>query len=340
MSRATANRATADIDLRDKDRAADVPGGDADRPREIPPRGWLQVLRRAWKEAKADQVPLVAAGVAFYAFLAIFPAIIAAVLLYGLVATPSQISNQIDQLGSTIPAPAKTLLRQQMNSLVASNQQALGIGLVLALLLALWSASGGMANLITAVNLTYDEDDDRGFVKRKALSLAMTLGGIVFVVVAITLVGVFPAVVNSLDPPLVIRFAAQVVRWLLLAGAMMLALTVLYKVAPDRATARFRWVSVGAITATVLWVIASVGFSLYVSMFSSYGKTYGSLAGVVILLLWLWITNYVVLFGAEVNAETEQQTGRDTTTGKALPRGRRRAVKADSFAGDPDPARR
>ena len=170
-------------------------------PGEIPRRGWFQVLRRARREAKADQVPLIAAGVSFYAFLALFPAIIAAVLLYGLVATPSQITSQIDQLGSTIPAPAKTLLHEQMTSLVASNQQALGIGLIVALLLALWSAAGGMGNLITAVNITYDEDDDRGFVARKALSLVMTLGAIVFVVVAITLVGVFPAVVNSLNPP-------------------------------------------------------------------------------------------------------------------------------------------
>lgn len=340
MSHATADRATPDIDLRDNDRATDVPGGDADRPRDIPRRGWFEILRRAWREAKADQVPLVAAGVAFYAFLAIFPAFIAAVLLYGLVATPSQIANQIDQLGSTVPAPAKTLLHQQMTSLAATNQQALGIGLVVALLVALWSAAGGMGNLITAVNITYDEDEDRGFVARKGLSLAMTLGAIVFVLVAIALVGVFPAVVNSLDPPLAIRIAAQVVRWALLAGAMMFALTVLYRVAPDRATPKFRWVSVGAVTATVLWVVASIGFSLYVSMFSSYGKTYGSLAGVVVLLLWLWITNYVVLLGAEMNAEAEQQTGRDSTTGKPLPRGRRGAVKADSFAGDPEPAAR
>jgi membrane protein len=339
MSRATADR-TTDIDLRAQDGAADVPGGAADRPGEIPRRGWFQVLRRAWREAKADQVPLVAAGVAFYAFLALFPAIIAAVLLYGLVASPSQITSQIDQLGSTIPAPAKKLLQEQMAGLVATNQQALGIGLVVALLVALWSAAGGMGNLITAVNITYDEDEDRGFVARKALSLAMTLGAIVFVVVAITLVGVFPAVVNSLNPPMVVQVAAQVVRWLLLAGAMMLALSVLYRVAPDRATPRFRWVSIGAVTATVLWLVASVGFSLYVSLFSSYGKTYGSLAGVVVLLLWLWITNYVVLLGAEMNAEAEQQTGRDTTTGRPLPRGRRGAVKADSSPGDPAPARR
>jgi membrane protein len=340
MSRATADRATSDVDLRDRDGGTDVPGGAADRPREIPRRGWFQVLRRAHREAKADQVPLIAAGVSFYAFLALFPAIIAAILLYGLVATPSQITSQIDQLGSTVPAPAKTLLHQQMTSLVASNQQALGVGLIVALLLALWSAAGGMGNLITAVNITYDEDDDRGFVARKALSLIMTLGAIVFVVVAITLVGVFPAVVNSLNPPLAVQVAAQVVRWLLLAGAMMFALSVLYRVAPDRAAPKFRWVSVGAVTATVLWLVASVGFSLYVSLFSSYGKTYGSLAGVVVLLLWLWITSYVVLLGAEMNAEAEQQTGRDTTTGTPLPRGRRGAVKADSLPGDPAPARR
>ena len=206
MSRAAADRATADLDLRDEAATRKVPGGAADQPHEIPRRGWFQVLRRAWREAKADQVPLVAAGVAFYAFLALFPAIIAAVLLYGLVATPEQITSQIDQLGSTIPAPAKTLLQEQMTSLVATNQQALGIGLIVALLVALWSAAGGMGNLITAVNITYDEDEDRGFVARKALSLVMTLGAIVFVVVAITLVGVFPAIVNSLNPPIACRW--------------------------------------------------------------------------------------------------------------------------------------
>jgi membrane protein len=333
------SRHTGDIDLRDRDRRhdLDVPGANADRPRDVPRKGWFQILRRAWKEAKADHVPLLAAGVAYYAFLALCPAIIAAVLLYGLVADPSQVANQVDQLGSTIPAPAKTLLEQQMTSLASTNQQSLGIGLVIALLVALWSASGGMGNLITAVNMAYDEDDERGFVRTKALSLVMTLGAIVFMAVVLALVAVFPAVVNSLGLPLVVQVAAQVLRWLLLVAAMMFALGVLYRTAPDRDAPKFRWVSVGAVTATVLWVIASVGFSLYVSMFSSYGKTYGSLAGVVVLLLWLWITNYVVLLGAEMNAEAEQQTARDTTKGEPEPMGRRGAVKADSMPGDVQP---
>lgn len=254
-----ASRTARDIDRRDRDRVTDVPGGDAERPRDIPRRGWFQILKRSWKEAKADQVPLMAAGVAFYSFLALFPALIATVLLYGLVAKPSQVASQIGQLGSALPGSAKTLLQQQMTSLTQTDQQSLGIGLVVALLGALWSASGGMGNLITAVNITYDKDDDRGFVKRKALSLVMTLGAIVFVVVTIALVAVFPAVVNSLGLPLVVQVAAEVVRWLLLVAAMMLALSVLYRVAPDRAAPKLRWVSVGAVTATVLWVIASVG---------------------------------------------------------------------------------
>jgi membrane protein len=160
------------------------------------------------------------------------------------------------------------------------------------------------------------------------------------VIVTVALVAVFPAVVNALNLPLVVQIAAQVVRWLLLIGAMMLALAVLYRVAPDRDAPKLRWVSVGAVTATVLWVVASVGFSLYVAKFSSYGKTYGSLAGVVVLLLWLWITNYLVLLGAEMNAETEQQTGRDTTKGAPQRLGERGAVKADSVAGDAEPTRR
>jgi membrane protein len=331
---------TRDIDLRDRDRQRDldVPGADADRPRDIPRKGWFQILRRAWKEAKADHVPLLAAGVAYYAFLALCPAIIAAVLLYGLVADPSQVASQVDQLGSTIPGPAKTLLEQQMTSLASTNQQSLGIGLVIALLVALWSASGGMGNLITAVNMAYDEDDERGFVRTKALSLVMTLGAIVFMAVVLALVAVFPAVVNSLGLPVVVQVAAEVLRWLLLVAAMMFALGVLYRAAPDRQAPKIRWVSVGAVTATVVWVIASVGFSVYVSLFSSYGKTYGSLAGVVVLLLWLWISNYVVLLGAEMNAEAEQQTAQDSTTGEPRPMGRRGAVKADSMPGDVQPA--
>lgn len=327
------SRRTADsIDLRHP-RGTEVPGADADRPREIPRRGWIQILRRAWKEAKADQVPLIAAGVAFYGFLAIFPAIIAALLLYGLLADPSQVASQVDAIGSALPSSAQALLGDQMTSLTRTSQQGLGIGLAIALGAALWSASGGMGSLITAVNITYDEDDERGFVRRKGLSLLMTLGAILFVVVAVALVAVLPAVLNALGLPPALQVLVQVVRWAGLVAAMMVALAVLYRVGPDRDAPKMRWVSVGAVTATVLWVLASAGFSLYVDNFSSYGKTYGSLAGVAVLLLWLWISACVVLLGAEMNAEAEQQTGRDTTRGEPAPMGERGAVKADSLPG-------
>jgi membrane protein len=291
------------------------------------------VLRRAWGKSKADQVPLIAAGLAFYAFLSLFPTLIAAILLYGLLADPSQVSDQVNSIGSALPGSAQQLLSEQMTSLTKTNQQSLGIGLVVALVVALWSASGGMGNLITAVNITYDEVDKRGIIRRKGLALLMTLGAIVFVVVAVALIAVLPAVMNSLGLPLAVQVLVQVVRWVGLVVAMMLALAVLYRVAPNRDAPKLRWVSVGAVAGKILWIIASIGFSVYVNNFSSYGKTYGSLAGVVILLVWLWITNYLVLLGAEMNAEAEQQTARDSTKGDPMPMGERNAVKADSLPG-------
>ncbi|NYI46314.1 membrane protein [Nocardioides aromaticivorans] len=312
-----------------------VPGADADKPTEIPRRGWWQVVRRAWREAKSDQVPLLAAGVAFYSFLALFPAMIAAVMLYGLVRDPADVQRQVDELSATLPSDAASLLTTQLEALTTTSSSSLGLGLIISLVLALWSASGGVGNVMTAVNLAYDEEETRGFVKRKALALGLTLGAIVFVVVAVGMVAVAPAVLDNLVGAGPLRWALEVVRWLGLLVAMSVALGVLYKLAPDRDAPTFRWVSIGSVVATVLWLLASLGFSLYVDNFGSYNKTYGALAGVVVLLLWLWLTMYVVLLGAEVNAEAEQQTAEDTTVGPERPMGQRGAVKADSPPGDP-----
>lgn len=334
----------ADVDLREGRRGSardapddasasargDVPGADADTPTQIPARGWKQILVRSWAETKADQVPLMAAGVAFFAFLSLFPALIAAVLVYGLVTTPQQVASQVESISGVIPASARSLVTDQLSSLASAPSTGLGIGLVVSVLAALWSASGGVGNLISAVNIAYDEEETRGFVKRKALALAMTIGAIVFFGVAIAAVAVFPAVIAATDPPSGVRLALQAARWLVLVLAVVVTLAVVYRYAPDRDNARFAWTSTGATIAAVLWIVASVAFSLYAS-FGSYGKTYGSLAGVVVLLMWLWITTYAVLLGAEVNAETEQQTASDTTQGPAQPLGQRDAVKADSL---------
>lgn len=314
-----------------------TPGTQAEAPTEIPKQGWVQVVKRAWREAKSDQVPLLAAGVAFFSFLAMFPALIAAVMLYGLVRDPADVQRQIESLSDTLPADASSLVSTQLEAITSTSSGSLGIGLLVSLLLALWSASGGVGNIMSAVNIAYDEEETRGFVKRKALSLALTLAAIVFVVVAISLVAAAPAVLDSLVGAGPVRWGLEAARWLGLLAAMAFALAVLYKVAPDRDDARFSWVSVGAVVATVVWLVASLGFSLYVDNFGSYNKTYGALAGVVVLLIWLWLTMYVVLLGAEINAEAEQQTAEDTTVGPEEPLGQRGAVKADSLPGEQPP---
>lgn len=309
------------------------PGADADTPTQIPARGWLQIVKRAWAESKEDQVPMMAAAVAFFAFLSLFPALVALVLVYGLVTTPSQVREQVASIAGIIPASARPLILDQLTSLASAPAKGLGIGLVVSVLAALWSASGGVGNLISAVNIAYDEKSDRGFVKSKLLALAMTIGAIVFFAVALGALAVVPAVLAATHPPAIVRVVAQIGRWLVLLLAVVVALAVLYRFAPHRDDARFSWTSVGAAAATVLWVLVSVLFSLYAS-FGSYTKSYGSLAGVVVLLMWLWLTTYAVLLGAEVNAEAEQQTVKDTTKGPDKPVGERGAVKADSLPGE------
>ncbi len=308
-----------------------VPGEDAERPTEIPGRGWLQIAKRGWAEAKVDQVPLLGAGVAFFAFLALFPAVIALVTLYGLFADPAVIADQVNSLAA-LPAEVRQLVVDQINN---QNRAALGWSALLSIALALFSASGGVNNLMTAVNVAYDEEDERSPVKKRLIALALTLGAIVFVVIMLGLVAVVPAVLQSVfgDSP-VLRLLLSAARWVLLVVLVTAALAVLYRVAPDRDAPKLRWVSVGAALATLLWLLASIGFSVYVSTFGNYAKTYGVFAGIIVLLFWLWITSYAVLLGAEINAEAEQQTVADTTTGPAEPLGERNAVKADSAPGD------
>jgi membrane protein len=311
-----------------------VPGGTADKPSEVPAQGWKQIAKRGWAEAKDDQVPLLAAGVAFYAFLAIFPAIVAAVIIYGLVADPATISAQIGQIPG-VPAAVKDLVTQQLTEQSGKRGGAV-LGAILPLLLALWSASGGVGNLMTAISTAYDEKDERGFIKKRALALVLTIGAILVMLIMLALVAVIPALLNVIDlGPL--NWVIQVGRWLLLVAVIAVALAVLYRVAPDRDAPQMRWVSVGAAVATVLWVIASIGFSIYAGL-GGYNNTYGAVAGIVVLLFWLWITAYAILLGAEINAEAEQQTAADTTKGPPQPMGQRDAVKADSMPGEDESA--
>ncbi len=306
------------------------PGAGADTPAGIPMRGWVQILKRAWAETQRDMILLLAAGVAFYGFLSLFPAMIAAVTVWGLVAEPETVAEQAEWVTQVLPPDAASLVTGQMEAIIGQPQRSMGLGLVVALALALWSASAGVTNLIQALNVAYDEEETRSFVRRKLLALGMTLGAVLFAVVAIGLIAVVPLLLEHVLPSGGVSVIVQIGRWVGLVVGLIAALAVLYRWAPDRSAPRLSWVSVGAVSGTVVWVLASAGFSLYASNFASYSKTYGALAGVAVLMLWLWITALIVLVGAEINAEAEQQTIRDSTTGPPEPLGERGAVKADT----------
>jgi membrane protein len=292
------------------------------------------VLKRVKAEVKDDNVSLLAAGVAFYAMLAIFPAIIAVVTVYGMVADPDQVKTQVGEFAKSLPSGADQLLTTQLTSVVNAGRQALSIGLVLSLLALLWSVSSGVQGLVKSLNVIYDEKESRGFVKLRGLSLLLTLGAIVVAVVALALITVFPGAIDRLGLGQAGQVAASVARWVVLAVLVLLALGVVYRLGPDRANPRWRWVSSGAVVALVLWLLGSVGFSYYVDNFGKYNQTYGAMAAVIILLLWLFLSAFAVLLGAEFNAETERQQAGDTTTGPDRPPGQRGAEVADDTIGE------
>jgi membrane protein len=253
------------------------------------------------------------------------------------VASPEAVARQVEDLADQLPASAAELIGEQLTEITSNSGGALSIGLAVSVLAALWSAAGGTGNAITAINVAYDEVESRGFVKRKALALGLTLGAIVFVLVAFALVAVVPVVLDALPLGVVGTVLAQVLRWLLLLGVFAGSLAVLYRVAPDRDAPRLSWVSLGAVVVTLIWALVSLGFSFYVGNFGSYDKTYGAIAGVIVLMLWLYLTCYLVLLGAEINSEAEHQTAHDTTEGEPVPMGQRNATMADTLPDPPEP---
>jgi membrane protein len=312
-------------------------GRQADTPQEIPPKGWKAIAKRTMKEVKQDQVPLLGAGVAFYTLLSLFPAIIAGVSIYGLVADPQTVRDQIDRLTEMLSPETADIIGEQLKEVTAGAGGALGVATVIGILTALWSASSGMKALITGVNLAYDETESRKFVKLRGLSILLTLGAMVLLAVAgATIVG-FPPIADNL--PTVLQWVVSILRFVVLAALLVAGLAVLYRYAPDRDEPKWTWVSWGSGIATLLWILASIGFSIYVNSFGNYNKTYGALAGVIILMFWLYLTAVIVLIGAELNTEMELQTAKDTTAGPTKPMGDRDAHAADHVAESPATAR-
>ncbi|MGH3823790.1 MAG: YihY/virulence factor BrkB family protein [Pseudonocardiaceae bacterium] len=268
-------------------------GGHAESPAQIPARGWRQVLQRAMRKSQEHNTSLLAAGVAFFAFLALYPALIALIALVTLVALaadPNQITQQVNSFTVGLPPIARQLISDPLTTLTRSSGGTQALGLVISLLVALWSASSGTSSLMTAVNLAYDEREGRSFLKFRAIALLLTLGAIVFLILTLALIAVVPVVLNLVPLGPVGLVLAQTLRWALLFALIIIGLAVIYRVAPDRNPPKFRWVTFGSGAAALLWLLGSVGFSLYVNFFGNFNKVYGALAGVIVLLLWLYRT--------------------------------------------------
>jgi membrane protein len=310
-------------------------GRGAESPKDIPKRGWRDILMRVKRQMSEDRLSIVAAGVAFYALLAVFPALIALVALYGLAFDPKQVSDQVAALGGVLPPQAADILLGQLQSLTSTQGAALGLGAIGGLVLALWSASAGVRTLMEALNVAYDEEESRGFVSYYGTALLLTLGAIVGAIVAIGVVVALPVVVGFLGLGSFVENIIAYARWPILAIAMIVGLAVIYRYGPSREEPRWSWTSPGALVATLLWVAGSALFSLYVTRFGNYNETYGSMGAVVILLTWFLLGAYAILIGAEINSEMERQTRKDTTTGKPKDMGRRRAHAADTVGKTP-----
>lgn len=284
----------------------DPRGRDAEAPTQLPPRGWLDVVKRTWSELTKDNMGLIAAGVAFYFLLSLAPALAAFVSIVGLVLEPAEVQPQVEALSGVIPQAGREVVHEQLQRLVSQPAAALGIGFAVSLGLALWSTMSATKSMITALNIAYDEEERRGFLRLNLAAFLLTFGAILFLGVSIALIAVAPAVLDRVGLDRSSRAAIDVLRWPALALLVLGGLAALYARAPSRELSTWRWVSPGSLVATGLWLTASGLFSLYVSKWGSYNETYGTLAAVVILMLWLYLTAYIVLFGAELNAEHER----------------------------------
>lgn len=304
-------------------------GRHADKPSELPKQGWLDVLSRTVSQISADNLSIVAAGVAFYAFVAIVPALAAMIAIYGLVSNPSDVMQHIESMGRVLPRDVMPILHDQMTR-ITQNTGSASLSALLGVLIAIYSSANATKALISGLNIAYGDTEKRNFLKLSLLALMLTVGLILGAILAVGLVAVLPAVLNFLHLGGTAETMLNILRWPLLLGGFITALAMMYRFGPCRERARWRWVTWGAVVAAVLWVLASGAFSLYVSKFGSYDKTYGSLGAVVVFLMWLYLSAFAVLIGAELNAEMERQTAKDTTRGEPEPLGERGAHAADT----------
>ena len=304
-------------------------GREANTPEQIPARGWKDILWRVLWSISEDRVLSTSGGVAFFALLAVFPAVAALVSLYGLFADASTIGKHLSLLSGFLPDGVIRLIDEQITLISSQANEKLGTAFVVGVLVALWSANSGVAALFDALNVVYDEKEKRSFLRFFGTTFLFTLCGIVFVSLAIAGVVVLPVVLKFIGLTTTTERLLAILRWPLLLITIVVSLAFIYRYGPSRRDPQWRWVTWGSIVAAVLWIAASMLFSWYVATFDSYNKTYGSLGAGVGFMVWLWLSAVIVLLGGELNAETEHQTARDTTEGGSKPLGARGAMMAD-----------
>jgi membrane protein len=299
-------------------------------PSEIPAKGWKDILRRVHSNVGDHRILALAAGMTYYSLLAIFPALAALVAIYGLFSDTGTIAKHLDEVSGFVPGGAIDVAREQLTRVVSKGNQTLGLTFICGLAVSLWSANAAMKSLFDTLNIVYGENEKRGFLKLNAMSLAFTLAAIAFVLAALGAVVILPLVLNYLWLSDFADLFVRLVRWPVMFLVVALALACIYRFGPSREAQRWRWITWGSVAATILWLGASALFSWYAANFGKFNETYGSLGGAVGFMTWLWISAIVILFGAELDAEMEHQTARDTTTGSPKPIGVRGAHMADT----------
>jgi len=305
-------------------------GRDATSPAEIPATGWKDIRWRVYANIGDHRILALAAGMTYYSILAIFPALAALVAIYGIFTDAGSIAKHLDDVSGFVPGGAIDVAREQLTRVSSKSDRALGLTFLLGLVISLWSANAAMKSLFDTLNIVYGEREKRGFFRLNAISLSFTIAGIVFVLSALAAVVAVPVLLNYLHLSNFSDLLIRIVRWPAMFIALALAIACIYRFGPSRAAPRWHWISWGSSAAALLWLGASALFSWYAANFGTFNETYGSLGAVVGFMTWLWISAIVILLGAELNAEMEHQTARDTTTGAPKPLGARGARMADT----------
>ncbi|MFW2830584.1 YihY/virulence factor BrkB family protein [Sphingomonas sp. ID0503] len=312
-------------------RAEDRRGLQADSPLEMPPLAWREIAVRVWNATGDNNIAILAAGVAFYAFLAFVPLLGAMIMTYGLVADPATVADHMRTIIDLVPRDAAKLIYDQLLSVTTTAAEKTGFGLVFALLISIYGAMRAASGIMVALNVIYDQHEHRNLLVTTGISALITVGA-VFVgvtgVLSASILGYLQDLVSGLGP--VAATMIKLVTWVIAGGLASIGIAVTYRIGPDRADAKWRWLTLGSMLATLMWLVATIGFGFYAARFGDYNATYGSLGAVVVLLMWLFVSAYAILLGAAVNAEVERQTLRDSTTGRERPIGKRGATVADT----------